>query len=225
MVASRKTSDDDDSISRWRHVPDAFQYVQAWASKFGLRGLTVYFGEQPPLEKLASPEELSELRAAYEEIASRNDAAAISAWCLSIRPQTPANEPKEHIRGLLLLFEKLSDRGLAPFSDGRVRFHGEEPRVFDWSVLPEHLREFEPWLKRFEALRMEHDCYLYAQDASDEQLRELAQLKALLDRDRQALIHWCESSNANGNPAKSEAFQARWLFLLVDFAEPRLGSE
>lgn len=208
-------------MSFWDHVPQTFQYLRVWASRYGLRGLTVYFGRQPPLEKLASRGELVELRAAYEIIAERGDAAAISAWCLSVRAGTAANEAKEHIRGLLLLFERLADRGLPPFTDGRVRFISPEPQPFDWSVLPAHLRQFEPWLKKFEEFG-EYDLYQYVQHANESQVRELAALKELLDHDNESLSEWCATNNRKGNPAKHEAFQAEWLFVLVDFAESRI---
>jgi hypothetical protein len=211
-----------ESDSTWEHVPQSLWYLKEWASKFGLRGLTVYFGKQPPLRKLASPEELVDLRAAYEEILRREDAPAISEWCLSIRPETPANDAKEHIRGLLLLFERLAERDLLPFTDGRVRFLHPKPRAFDWTVLPATLSHFEPWLRKFERLRTEHDLYEYVQYANETQLRELAELKRLLDSEGSALLEWCEAHISKGNLAEYEAFQAEWLFLLVDFAHSKI---
>jgi hypothetical protein len=212
----------DASVTEWREVPESFRYLKGWASKYGLRGLTVHFGKQPPLEKLASSGEMAELRTAYGEIARRDDTSAISEWCLSIRPETPANEAKEHIRGLLLLFERLADRGVPPFADGRVKFLRPEPRQFDWSVLPPSLELFKQWLKRFEELRTEHDLFEYLQNASETQLYELAELRKLINRDGNRLLEWCEAHVLRGDPAEYEAFQAEWLFLLVDFAKSRI---
>jgi hypothetical protein len=220
---SRTLGDGDDLPSQWSDVPQAFQYLYPWASKFGLRGLTVYFGERPPLRKFASEAELIELSAAYETIARSGDVPAITAWCLSIPPEASANEAKEQIRGLLLLFERLADAyGLRPFTDGRVRYITPDLPPFDWSVLPPHLRHCEPWLRRFEGLRTEEDVFQYTQCASGEQLRELAALKQFLDGDGQPLLEWCEANNVKGNPAMREAFQGEWLFLLVDFAKSRI---
>ena len=213
-----QSSENREGQNDWQLVPTEFHYLRPWADRFGLRGLTVHFGDQPPLSKLASPSELVELRQAYEVLAERDDALAISQWCWSIPAQTPAVEVREAIRGLLLLFERLSDRGLEPFTDGRVRYVYPEPREFDWSVLPPHLKEWQPWLEKFENLRTEGELYDYLVDASDEQLDELAELKQLFERDRTALAAWCEANNVTGNPVENEAFQAEWIFLLMDFA-------
>ena len=214
-------SDDSCPISIWKHLPDEFQYLQNWAAKFGMRGLTVYFGKQPPLKTLASKEELVELRTAYETIARREDAPRISQWCLSIRAETPEIEASEEVRGLLLLFERLADRGLSPFTDGRVRFVSPEPIPLDWGKLPVSLQGWLPWLRKF-GESSEFELYEYVQAATEEQLRELAALKELLDRDGQPLADWCRANFVEGNPADNEAFQAEWLFVLVDFAQARM---
>ena len=209
--------------SDWNHIPKSLRYVKAWASKYGVRGLTVYFERKPPLAKWASKDELVELRSAYETIVQRRDADAIAAWCLTIKSDHPANEVKEHVRGLLLLFERIGEYDLSPFNDGKVRFVSPDPPPFDWSVIPSHLEQWKPWLEKFEDLRTEHDLYEYVERANHIQLRELRSLKELIDRDRQALIDWCVANNVKGNPAKRAAFQAEWLFLLVDFAKSRLA--
>jgi hypothetical protein len=206
----------------WTYVPEKLQYLQNWASKYGLRGLTVSFGQAPPLPSKA---ELVELGTAYETIARRGNVSAITQWCLSIDPQTPPIEAREEIRGLLLLFEQLGDRGLSPFLDGQVRFIPFDSPLFDWSVLPLALQEWEPWLKKFESLRTEHDLYEYVQNATLEQVRELAALKALIDRNGPSLLAWCEANNVRGNPAKHEAFQAEWLFILADLVKSREAIE
>src|SRR5690606_32192202 len=121
-------------------------YIRPWADRFGLRGLTGRFGHQPPLSKLASPSDLVVLRQAYEAIAERGDDLAISRWCRSVQAHTPAVEVRGSIFGLLTLFERLGERGLEPFTDGRVRYVYPEPQGFNWSVLPSHLKEWQPWL-------------------------------------------------------------------------------
>lgn len=202
-------------------LPDEFQYLQKWAAKFGLRGLTVYFGKQPPLKTLASKEDLVELRAAYEAIASRDDGPKITQWCLSIRAETPEVEAREKVRGLLLLFERLADRGLSPFTDGKVRYVPPDPNPLDWGKLPPSLQRWLPWLKKFgEFSEAEH--YEYVQAANEEQVRELAVLKQLLDRDGQPLFAWCQANFVDDNPAENEAFQAMWLPVLVDFAKEKI---
>jgi hypothetical protein len=130
-------------LAHWTHVPAELQYLRDWSIKFGLRGLTVYFGQQPPLKKLASEAELAELVVAYDTIAQRGGAFKISKWCLSTRPGMTAREASEQIRGLLLLFERFAERGISPFTDGRVRFISAPPTQFDWSVLPPDLRAWE----------------------------------------------------------------------------------
>lgn len=221
MDGNSALSSDNGSFSIWKHLPAEFQYLQNWAARFGLRGLTVHFGQQPPLETLASKAELVELRTAYETIARREDGPGISQWCLSIRAETPENEAKEHVRGLLLLFERLADRGLSPFTDGRVRFVSPEPTPLDWGKLPVSLREWLPWLRKF-GETSEAELYEYVQAATEEQVRELAALKELLDRNGQPLAAWCQANFVKGNPARHQAFQAEWLFALVDFARARI---
>jgi hypothetical protein len=221
-MATNEQGNIDEQSEPWSLVPESLQYLRPWAIKFGLRGLTAYFGRQPPLSKFASVDELAELKLVYESIACRGDGERINAWCLSIRPGDAANDVKERIRGLLLLLERLGDRGLTPFSDGRVRFVVPEPPPFDWNVLPEHLNQCKFWLQRFEHLTTEDDVYQYAQNASGDQLRELAALADLLWRDGPLLREWCESNDAAGKPAAREAFQAEWLFLLEYFASSRI---
>ena len=221
MDGNSELSSGNSSFSIWKHLPGEFQYLQKWAARFGLRGLTVYFGKQPPLKSLASKAELVELRTAYEAIARCEDGPKISQWCLSIRVGTPENEATEHVRGLLLLFERLADRGLSPFTDGRVRFVSPEPAPLDWGKLPVSLREWLPWLRKF-GESSEAELYEYAQAATEEQVRELAALKELMDRDGETLFAWCRRNNVEGNPAEDEAFQAEWLYVLVDFAKARI---
>ena len=186
-----------------------------------MRGLTVYFGPQPPLEKLAREEELIDLREAYETIAQRGDGPTLSTWCRSPEARTKANDVRERLRGLLLLFERLADRGLSPFTDGRVRFISADTKPLDWSVLPPALVRFKPWLEKFGDLS-EYELYEYARLANEKQLRELAALKALMDREGQLLLEWCEENTVEGNPVGDEAFQAEWLFVLMDFAKSRI---
>ncbi len=221
MDENSELSDDSGSLPFWQHLPVEFQYLQKWAARFGLRGLTVYFGKQPPLKTLASKEELVELRTAYETIARREDGSIISQWCHSIRTHTPETEAREHVRGLLLLFERLAERGLSPFTDGRVRFVYPEPIPLDWGKLPVSLRGWLPWLKKF-GESSEFELYEYVQVATEEQVRELAALKELMDRDGETLFAWCRANNVEGNPAEDEAFQAEWLYVLVDFAKARI---
>lgn len=216
------SADDVEKLAVLRaHVPPTLQYFVPWAAKYGLRGLTVHFGQRPSREKLATDEELIELVTAYEVIAARGDGPTITAWCLSVMPGTAANEAKEHIRGLLLIFERLAEYGIRPFTDERVRFLRPDPPPFNWNLLPPTLREWEPWLSKFEGLRTEADLYSYVRYASEDQVRELAALKELLDERGESLLSWCEASNGIDNPASREAFQAEWLFLLVDFAGSR----
>ena len=227
MVANGNNNgraDESEAFSYWKHLPLEFRYLQEWTAKFGLRGLTVYFGEQPPLEKLATKKELVELRTAYETIAKRGDGPAINQWCLSIRANTPEVEAREEVRGLLLLVERLADRGLAPFTDGQVRYVSPDPPSLDWSRLPPFLQAWVPWLKRFEMLRTEYEMYCYVDAASDEQLRELAALSDHMDRDGETLTTWCEENDDEGNPVGNEAFQASWLYVLADFAKTRIQS-
>jgi len=208
--------------SDWNQIPKSVRYVKPWATAYGIRGLTVYFGRKRPLAKWATEDELVELRTAYRTIAKRGDADAITAWCLSIQSDHPANEVKEHVRGLLLLFERLADYDLLPFNDGKVRYISPDPPPFDWSVLPSHLKQWKPWLQKFEGLRTEGDLHEYVQRATQSQLRELQALKKLIDREGQALRDWCASTDVKGNSAKHEAFQAGWLFLLEYFARSRI---
>jgi hypothetical protein len=224
-MTANESGNSDEQSDPWKLVPESLRYLRTWADGFGLRGLTAYFGRQPPLSKFASVDELAELKLVYESIARRGDAERINAWCLSIRPGDAANDVKERIRGLLLLFEHLGDRELTPFSDGRVRFVAPAPPLFDWNVLPEHLQPWKSWLQRFEHLTTEDDVYQYAQNASGDRLRELTALADLLRRDGPLLREWCEANDAAGKPAAREAFQAEWLFLLEDFASSRIENE
>jgi hypothetical protein len=62
----------------------------------------------------------------------------------------------------------------------------------------------------------------YVENATDSELYGLADLSELLDREGDGLREWCEANSSRGNPAKREAFQAGWLFLLVDFAATKI---
>jgi len=206
----------------WEQVPSQFQYLRSWASKFGVRGPTVHFGASLRQEDLASDDELPELTTAYLTISERSDSSEISEWCRSVLPETIAHEAAGQVYGLLLVFEKLGDCKVEPFNDGKVRYIRPAPEVFDWSVLPPQLAEFESWLRRFEELRTEHDLYEYVEHASHFELLELAELSDLLNEERELLLEWCEANNGLDKPAGREAFQAEWLFLLVDFASPKI---
>ena len=123
------------------------------------------------------------------------------------------NTPLAYLNGRLLPFGEaglpLHDAGFVSGATVVDNARTFRHKLFRW---PDHLARFR---------RDCAACYVPL-EASDEQLRELAMLKALLDRDRQLLIDWIKATNVDDNPAKYEAFQAGWLFLLVDFASSRL---
>jgi hypothetical protein len=204
--------------TNWKHLPADLKYLQPWAAKFGVRGLTIY-NKAVPLAKYTKKSELAELREAYETIANK-DVDAIIAWCHSVETGSAANDAREEVRGLLLLFDRLAAYELAPFTEGRVRYRypEEEPRVFDWTRLPAQFHYLIPWLKKFEHLRSELAVYNYAGDANAEQRRELVEFKKLLDRDNGAFADWCIATERVDHPAEWEIFQAGWMFLLVDFS-------
>jgi hypothetical protein len=77
------------------------------------------------------------------------------------------------------------------------------------------------WLRKF-GESSEAELYEYVQAANEEQVRELATLKELLDRYGEPLAEWCQANFVDGNPGENEAFQAEWLFVLVDFAKARI---
>lgn len=203
-------------------TPVWMHYVLPFAAQFGVRGLTVYYREPLAPSDLATPEELADLCQVYADISRHSDGPTIAHWCFSIQRESPMNEIKEHVRGLLLLFERLGDFGLSPFTDGQVRYVVPDTKPYDWSVLPSHLSEWRSWLEKFELLRTEHDLFEYVDNADDVQLRELVTLRDKLDTSGDELAKWCEQTNVKGNSAKHEAFQAEWLFLLGDFARLRI---
>jgi hypothetical protein len=218
-------SNDDESgrraSSSWLCVPAEFQYLHDYAVKWGTRGLTVDFSAAD-LECRLSAAELLELSNVYKTIAAQGQNEAISTWCHSVKRGHLANEAKEQIRGLLLLFEKLGEADIQPFTDGDVRFLHAELKPFDWSRLPPRLSKWVPWLRRFETLRTEADLFRFLSTATKDQLSELVALNDALKNDGRALLEWCEANNKKSNPDEHEAFQAEWLFVLVDLANGRL---
>lgn len=203
-------------MSYMNYLPSEFAYLRQWAEKFGVRGLTIY-NSPVPVTKYASKRELAELQTAYETIAQR-DLDAIVEWCHTIEPGTPANDAREAVRGLLLLFERLGEYELLPFTDGRVRYAypTEEPYVFDWDRLPDQFKQLIPWLRKLEHLQTEMQVYDYAATANESQRRELLELWTLT-RDN-AFADWCVVNERNkDHPANREIFQAGWMFLLLDF--------
>lgn len=224
MPINKQHDRDDDSTEGWTEIPQSLQYLRPWAASFGMRGLTVYHGGLPSLNRLATQEELLELSRAYDAISERGEGPEITRWCRSVPSESVLNEVKEEIRGLLLLFERLAEYGLSPFTDGHVRYSAPAPKTFNWSLLPPGLRNWEPWLRKFEGLRTEHDLFEYVQRANAVQLCELAALCDQLGASGEQLSEWCTRTNRKGNPAGDEAFQAEWLFLLGDFAQSRINS-
>jgi hypothetical protein len=202
--------------SYWQHLPAKFSYLRSWAERFGLRGLTIYNSPEP-VNRYASEADLSELRDAYKVIAERNEVQDICAWCYTIESGAPATEVREHVRGLLLLFERLAGYGIEPFIDGRVRYaYPEGSIVFDWARLPNHLQHWTPWLKRFQDLQTEMQLYEFVDAANEDERNLLLELKEKVARDGDALRNWCELNDVKSGPARNEAFQAGWLFLLED---------
>lgn len=201
----------------WKHLPAELKYLQPWAEKFGVRGLTIY-NTPEPFTKYAIESELPELHEAYEAIAEQ-DVNAIIEWCHSIETGSPANDAREAVRGLLLLFERLAEYDLEPFIDGRVRYAypQEEPIIFDWSRLPAQFQHLALWLKKYQHLNTEMAVYDYAADANEVERGELWEFKKLLEQDNFAFRDWCEANDVPGLPAKTEAFQAGWMFLMVHF--------
>jgi hypothetical protein len=224
MEINKASYNRDDSIAEWSKIPESFHYLRPWASKYGLRGLTVYHGRLPALSNLASHDELLELRLAYKEISEHGDGPQITQWCLSIPSNSPLSETKERIRGLLLLFERLAEYGLSPFNNGQVRYISPHSAAFNWDALPPNLGIWKPWLKRFQDLRTEHDLLEHVENADKTQLRELRELCDFMSKFGAELSKWCEQTNKKGNPASDEAFQAEWLFLLCDFARSRINA-
>jgi hypothetical protein len=205
-------------MTSWKELPTQFAYLQPWAEKFGVRGLTIY-NKVVPVSKYASRTELAELCEAYEAIAERGNIDELIEWCHSIETGTPANDAREAVRGLLLHFERLAEYDIQPFTDGQVRYVDphEEPYTFDWTRLPAEFQHLIPWLNKFEHLRSEIAVYEYAAGANEQQRVELLDFKALLARNDGAFAIWCIANDKDTHPAKWEIFQAGWMFLLVDF--------
>jgi hypothetical protein len=89
---------------------------------------------------------------------------------------------------------------------------------FDWNRLPPEFHHLIPWLKKFEHLQSEIAVYEFAAAATPEQSLELAEFRELLNEQENSFAGWCEANDRAGNVAAEEAFQAGWMFLLVDFA-------
>ena len=103
-------------MTSWKEFPTQFAYLQPWAEKFGVRGLTIY-NKVVPVSKHASRTELAELCEAYEAIAERGNIDELIEWCHSIETGTPANDAREAVRGLLLLFERLAEYDIQQTND------------------------------------------------------------------------------------------------------------
>ena len=101
-----------------------FDYLKQVAGKYGgFYAVSEFEG----FVDTVTPEQVRELSAAYEAIAARGDAAALSRWiddCFEFRAKVSKLELdfSYQVRQLLLLFLYLGDRGIRPFASRAVRY-------------------------------------------------------------------------------------------------------
>ncbi|HEY3963127.1 MAG TPA: hypothetical protein VGM05_01135 [Planctomycetaceae bacterium] len=110
-------------------TPEAFGYLVPLFDKFG--GLWFDHEIESCAVNLCS-DELAALREAYSSIGNNHQLHELTGWI----DQTA--RPSHMRRGafvLLLMFEKLGETGLIPFSDGEVRYVRKFPSR-DWSRVP-----------------------------------------------------------------------------------------
>ena len=195
----------------WASVPPEMRYLRPYVDKYGLLGRTVY-RDDPLHSRSLSNRDIERLREAFLLIEQRKDFERIRQWCHSIEPMTDDVEITDPMIGLLILFDRFGEAGHEPFR--RVKAIPEEPSPkFDWSKIPESLRDFVPYLKQYECLRSEEDIWIYLESASSVQRKEIHSLRTLLKIRGDDLRTWMKEYYDSDR----EAFQAGWLFLIEDF--------
>lgn len=204
----------------WRLVPKEFHYLRPWVEKYGLIGRTIY-GGGPNFEQTATQEQLDDLRAAYREVAQREDSVAICAWADTVKPMTPENEIACPMIGVLMLFSRLGNAGIEPFVNGEAGVVIQPIKPPDWTLLPADLSHLRPLLERYEDLWSHGLIYEYLDSASPEQIDALLDVFAARDRDGDRVQRWFDEFRDTDYdvPGHKEASIAHTIiFDLPDFS-------
>jgi hypothetical protein len=188
-------------------IPAEFDYLRAAALKWGVDEVRVVRTGSDVADRL-SREDQAALAAVYDECRLRNATVPINNW-IDAHPDDP-----ERVRLwlLLVLFQQLGERGIAPFSDGSVR---NLPRkwVLDWSILPADLRYLAKPAEDYGFIQFEEDVEAFVNGATQADRNRLAALVGPVTRDLEKIERWIDEMNMVRH---REAANVHFLLVLMN---------
>lgn len=195
-----------------------FEYLQDAALKFG----QFYFVDEiEAFLDRATSTQLAELSNAYAAIDSRNDAPELSRWIRTCQNGGSGTEEEElefasRVGQLFVLFRRLADRNVQPFSNGRVRFE-EVSRPPDWNNVPKELDYLLEPAESYGCYATEHEMIAFLENATDSDTDLLARTaeRLRLSGDKRILDSWLDK-NLDGD--HEEAWRVYCLLGVMDHA-------
>lgn len=193
-----------------------FPYLAAVAERYGVDWLQVtdplHRGRDSTsvVEGLTAAD-LGELAATYREILRREDAPRISKWLRETRKDRSRDHRKLWL--LFVLFERLGERDLPPFNDGRAKLE-EEPRPkLDWTKVPQSLQSLAPAAERYGDLRSDVTIDKFLENLDQAQIDRLVAVRGLCKKLEKKIWKYIDSHPID---QCQESAQLYWLMTFLD---------
>jgi hypothetical protein len=196
-----------------------FPYLRDVALKYGSFWLAREFES---FAATATPEQLMELAAAYDEICRREDVMRISRWMADNITFTdligpPDREYCQQVGQLFLLFDHLADKNIAPFASRQVRYI-ERVRIPDWTNVPEVLRYLIPFAEKYGKYVTESNILDFLDRAGEIDMEQLASAaeQIRLNGHHRLIDDWLQKHSMVEHEEASLFF---WLLMMLDHAD------
>jgi hypothetical protein len=195
-----------------------YDYLSDVASKYG----EMYFvDELNDFVENLNREQLSELEIAYKIIRSKEDGFAISEWLQEVS-QDERKRPRQEVifarrvGRLFVLFARLADAGILPFSTREVRYFESVPKP-DWSSLPEELGYLIEPAEIYGVHSSEQEIIDFLDAASEGDMQTLARVaeQIRLENDGPKIAEWIDQFPMDKH---RESWLVYCLFGILDHA-------
>jgi hypothetical protein len=157
-----------------------FDYLAATAAKYGVEDVLLRHQCEALVDSYTR-NDLADLAAAYREIERREDNLPLAEW-VKERSEDGLQSERRKVYLLFPIFFVLGQRGIAPFSSGRVQLT-RVPKPLDWSKLPAELQYLAKPAEKYGRYQFHDEIVKFLRILTDEQFAELVAVKKRAGRD------------------------------------------
>jgi hypothetical protein len=193
LFGRRKKSSTESIVISPEYLPPELHYIIPLAQRHGsdarIHEFDPKLGRRVSHAEKLTPKDIDELRALYCEIREKDHGPAINRWHKDKEWRNCPNETSWPVYGLLCLFGQLSELGIEPFTDGKVRTM-EFPVELDWSKLPPELRYLSGSAEVYGAYQFDDRIFEFLDRMTDDERTELIALNERMSGDWDAIDAW-----------------------------------